>query len=189
MRRRFGRGPFGSLRRMIMDSIPPLLRRSNELLAAGQYAAAADGLEQLARAAHARGGRRGSRRAAFLYLEAGQARLNAAQPAQALDLIQIGLGLMAASGLDLRLGIAARRLIVELDQAGFKQEAQQLTGFAGNLAQGLDRPPDILAVPKRPMLPTHCPGCGAPVRPDEIEWLDEITAECDYCGSPVRGSS
>jgi hypothetical protein len=24
-------------------------------------------------------------------------------------------------------------------------------------------------------------------RPDEIEWLDEVTAECDYCGSPLRG--
>jgi hypothetical protein len=36
------------------------------------------------------------------------------------------------------------------------------------------------------VLPTHCPSCGAALRPDEIEWLDESTAECAYCGSPVR---
>jgi hypothetical protein len=39
---------------------------------------------------------------------------------------------------------------------------------------------------KKPILPTHCPSCGAAVKPDEVEWLDEITAECGYCGSPVR---
>jgi hypothetical protein len=39
---------------------------------------------------------------------------------------------------------------------------------------------------KRPLLPTHCPACGAAVRPDEVEWLDDVTAECAYCGSPVR---
>jgi hypothetical protein len=37
-----------------------------------------------------------------------------------------------------------------------------------------------------PPLPTQCPGCGAPVRPDEVDWLDDVTAECEYCGSPVR---
>jgi endogenous inhibitor of DNA gyrase (YacG/DUF329 family) len=43
------------------------------------------------------------------------------------------------------------------------------------------------AIPARkPILPTHCPACGGTVRPDEVEWLDEITAECAYCGSPVR---
>jgi len=39
---------------------------------------------------------------------------------------------------------------------------------------------------KKPILPTHCSSCGAAVKPDEVEWLDEITAECGYCGSPVR---
>jgi hypothetical protein len=42
---------------------------------------------------------------------------------------------------------------------------------------------------KKPILPTHCPSCGAAVKPDEVEWLDDITAECGYCGSPVREES
>jgi len=39
----------------------------------------------------------------------------------------------------------------------------------------------------RPALPTHCPACGAALKPNDVEWLDDVTAECEYCGSPVRG--
>jgi Zn finger protein HypA/HybF involved in hydrogenase expression len=38
----------------------------------------------------------------------------------------------------------------------------------------------------KPILPTNCPGCGGPIRSDEVEWADEVTAECPYCGSAVR---
>jgi hypothetical protein len=34
-------------------------------------------------------------------------------------------------------------------------------------------------------LPTNCPKCGAPLRADEIEWVDAITASCSFCGSVV----
>jgi NAD-dependent SIR2 family protein deacetylase len=47
-------------------------------------------------------------------------------------------------------------------------------------------PPANQVPARKPPLPTHCPSCGGAVRPDEIEWLDEVTAECDYCGSPLR---
>ncbi len=42
---------------------------------------------------------------------------------------------------------------------------------------------------KHPVLPTHCPGCGAPIHPDDVDWIDNVTAECEYCGSPVRGEN
>jgi hypothetical protein len=35
-------------------------------------------------------------------------------------------------------------------------------------------------------LPTACPQCGAPLRADEVEWADESTAECDFCGAMIR---
>jgi hypothetical protein len=35
-------------------------------------------------------------------------------------------------------------------------------------------------------LPSHCQACGAAVRPDEVEWVDEQIVECAYCGSPIR---
>jgi hypothetical protein len=35
-------------------------------------------------------------------------------------------------------------------------------------------------------LPTVCPECGAPITADDLHWTDENTAECNYCGSPIR---
>jgi len=35
-------------------------------------------------------------------------------------------------------------------------------------------------------LPTACPQCGAPLRADEVEWADESTAECNFCGALIR---
>jgi len=39
---------------------------------------------------------------------------------------------------------------------------------------------------KQAVLPPRCPSCGALVNPKEVEWVDEITALCLFCGSPVR---
>ena len=183
MRRRFARGGGRSIRRMMRSGIPPLLIRSNELLAEGQFAEAAQGLEQLARAADTRGGRHAAR----LYLEAGRARILAAQSTAGVDLMNRGFELLAASRLPHRLPRSASRIIADLQERGFTQEAQQITARLKTFA------PDFTAVPpepdpvRRPPLPTRCPGCGAPVRPDEVVWLDDTSAECEYCGSPIRG--
>ena len=37
-------------------------------------------------------------------------------------------------------------------------------------------------------LPTKCPSCGAAIRPNEVKWLDDITAECRYCGMPIKAT-
>jgi hypothetical protein len=41
----------------------------------------------------------------------------------------------------------------------------------------------------RPKLPSTCPKCGAPVRSDEIEWIDDRSAECIYCGTTLQAAS
>ena len=33
------------------------------------------------------------------------------------------------------------------------------------------------------LLPTRCPGCGAPVRGHEVEWTGPQSADCQYCGT------
>jgi hypothetical protein len=40
--------------------------------------------------------------------------------------------------------------------------------------------------PRRGLLPTSCPKCGAPVHSEDIDWVDENTAECEYCGTLIR---
>ncbi|MGE5250305.1 MAG: hypothetical protein ACM3QS_08845, partial [Bacteroidota bacterium] len=79
-----------------------------------------------------------------------------------------------------------QRIVAELNQRGLQPEAAGLREFLiGQLPEGfgLAQAPGYR---QRPVLPTHCPSCGGPVEPDVLEWLDENTAECDYCGSPIR---
>ena len=35
-------------------------------------------------------------------------------------------------------------------------------------------------------LPSNCPHCGAPLGNTDVRWVDEVTAECGFCGTPVR---
>jgi hypothetical protein len=149
----------------------------------GDYVGAANTLEQLARAAEARGGPR----APFFHIQAGRARAMAGQPEEALASLERGLGLFAVRGQSGKLAGFGNRLISELSQRGFTNESQQLVAYLENLSPGFQASTTANAAVKHPPLPTHCPGCGAPVRPDEVDWLDDVTAECSFCGTPVRG--
>lgn len=181
MRRAFRR----PLRRAFAPDIPPLLQRANELMATGDFAGAANSFEQLARAAEGRGGPR----APWFYLQAGRARILAGQTAMGMDHLKRGLGLFAARGLPDRVFTAGQRIVGELNQRGLSKEAQQISDYVKSLVPNFKPGVGQAAPAKRPPLPTHCPGCGAPVRADEVDWIDDVTAECAFCGSPVRGES
>ncbi len=181
MRRGFSR----PVRRMFAADVPPLLRRANQMLSAGNYAEAASTYEQLARAAEARGGPR----APLFYIQAGRSHILAGHIADGLEYLERGLGLFAMRGQQVRAANVGRRIIAELDGRGLKTEAKQIGGYLEELVPGLDE--EIAtsgAAPfsQRRSLPAHCPGCGAPLRPDEVEWLEGGTAACAYCGSPVH---
>jgi hypothetical protein len=178
MRRRFIR----PLHRPLAGRVPPLLIRANQSMNSGSYVDAANDLEQLALAAE---GRRGPRAPAF-HIQAGRARLLAGQPAPALQQFERGLGLLAARGRMRRLARLGPRLVAELRESGYAAETQQLSDYLHNLSPGWEAAAQRIPPARHPTLPTHCPGCGAPVHPDEIEWLDEGTGECAYCGSPLR---
>ena len=179
MRRGFGR----PLRRAFAADVPPLLRRANQMLSAGNFAEASSAFEQLARAAEARGGPR----APFFYIQAGRTRVLAGQAASGLELLQRGVGLFALRGQDIKATNVGLRLIRELEARGLRGEAQQLRDYLAEMIPAFTAPPAEAAAPKRPPLPAHCPGCGAPLRPDEVEWVGDGTALCEYCGSPVHG--
>lgn len=50
------------------------------------------------------------------------------------------------------------------------------------MAQEPERHPELL--------PTVCPKCGGPVRPDEVKWTSPRSADCTFCGAnlPMRKS-
>jgi hypothetical protein len=157
---------------------------ANQAFEAGDYAQAARGFTALASAAETRGGPR----APQFHFQAGRASLLAGQKQDGLDHLQRGLSLLSERGDTARLEAAGKRITAELEARGFHTEAGQISAWlAANLPEGRASPPP--AAPRPAALPTHCPSCGAIVRPDEVEWLDEITAECTYCGSPLRAEA
>jgi hypothetical protein len=104
--------------------------------------------------------------------------------------LQQGLALFAARGDWLKLRRNGQQTVEELHLHGLHAEASQLEAYlAGNMP---DIPvetakPEADIEKSKPLLPVKCPGCGAPVRADEVDWVDEVTAECPYCGNMVRG--
>lgn len=169
------------IRRMGRQNVLAMLQRANQLLIGGSYAEATQAFEQLAHGAEDRF----SERAPFLYLQAGRAAILDDQTPAGIANLRRGLTLLASQGRLPRMQMMGHRIMDELDERGLKDEAAEIAGL---LSDNLPRhsQPAQTAPAKKPALPTHCPSCGGSLRPDEVEWLDEGTAECAYCGGPVR---
>ncbi len=185
MRRGFGR-PIRPFRRAFAPDAPPLLQRANQLLSSGNYAEAANAFEQLARAAEARGGPR----APFFYVQAGRGKVQAGKTADGLEDLERGLGLFATRGKADKASKVGLRIISELNARGLRGEAQKIRDYLRELVPGFEEgmaSSSQSPAPQRRTLPPHCPGCGAPLLPDEVEWQEGGTAVCEYCGSPVHG--
>ncbi|MDX1379259.1 MAG: zinc ribbon domain-containing protein [Anaerolineales bacterium] len=178
MRRMFRR----QRRKGFAPNVPPILQEANMAFEKGEYGRAAEKYEKLANVADARG----LPRAAMLMLQAGRARIYAGQGALGLPSLRRGLELLAQRRQFLRLQRVGARAVAELKERGFEDEATNIEILLGTLLpESFSDEPQA----KSPPLPTHCPSCGAPLRSDEVEWLDDVTAECGYCGSPIRAEN
>jgi hypothetical protein len=151
-------------------------------MASGNYVAAAEAFEQLARAGEARN----HPKTAMMYMQAGRARILAGQKPAGFALIKKGLGLLKDK--PVRLFRMGNRVVTELSEHGMTAEAKEITDWLKTVlpAAPAGTRMGATAPAKKPTLPTHCPGCGGPVRADDVEWLDDVTAECIWCGSPLR---
>lgn len=182
----FRRRPLrGGFRRVGRPEVHPLLKRANHLLMTSQFAEASEAFEQLAEGALARQ----APRAPLFFLQAGRARILNGQSKIGVAHLQHGLQLFADSSDLHRVHHAGNRAIAELNEHGLSNEAKQIQDFINTLLPKSFNasPEESILESKKPILPTHCPSCGAALKPDEVEWLDDLTAECEYCGSPVRG--
>jgi hypothetical protein len=165
------------------QNVPPALRRANELMAAGQYAGAAEIFEQFAHGAQGRGGPR----APQFFLQAGRCRVLAGQVPAGMVLLKQGLAILATRGDWQHLQNAGQRTVAELNQRGLAAEAADIEAYLKQAIPGGFAPAGPAAGAARPrLLPTACPDCGGPLRADEVEWTDEYTAACQFCGSAVR---
>ncbi|NOT05751.1 MAG: hypothetical protein HOP27_14230 [Anaerolineales bacterium] len=175
------RGGFRPGRGAFPEIPPPALRRAQEFMAAGNYTQALQIFEQLAH----RSEKNFPERTPFLFLQAGRAAILSGQTKIGVAHLRRGLTILASQGRFARMQAFGQRAVDELKARGLNVEAEEIASLLnGNTPK--EKSTVQPASAKRPILPTHCPSCGAAVRPDDVEWLDDVTAECDYCGSPVR---
>jgi hypothetical protein len=172
-------------RKGIAPNVPPILQEANFAFDKGEFGRAAELFEQIAQAADARGGPR----APLFHLQAGRSRVLAGQAALGMPSLKRGLELLTHRKQLERLHKAGRRVVAELKERGLTKEASEVDTFLRAEASSTSHTEEQPIAVKRPILPTHCPQCGATLRADEVEWLDESTAECAYCGSPIRENS
>lgn len=178
MRRRPFRRPF---RRSGPLRIPPELQYANELMDAGHHTQAAIAFEKISRRADTRHGPR----APIFHLRAGHAYFLSGDAESGMPHLQKGLRSIAAQGKWDALQRFGQRAIDQLNELGFPAQAQEISNYFSetlpeNSASTQPKPLQT------PTLPTQCPGCGGPVRTDEVSWIDQLTAECIYCGSSIR---
>lgn len=178
MRRIFRR----EIRKTLAENVPPILQEANFVFDKGEYGRAAELFEQIAQAADARGGPRAS----LFHLKAGRARILAGQTQLGMPSLKRGLELFSQHKQFPQLQRAGTRVIAELNEKGLRNEAAEIEMWLKSIILLKPSFETDEVTEKRPDLPTHCPSCGAGLRPDEVQWLDDVTAECAYCGSPVR---
>jgi hypothetical protein len=178
MRRVFRR----HIRKTLAHEVPPVLQEAIFVFDKGEYGQAAELFERLAQSADERGGPRAHR----FYLQAGRARILAGQTNLSMPSLKRGLELLAQRGQLHKLQQTGEHVISELNEHGLSDEASEIENLLHRIAPPMPAMETQRAPAQRPPLPTRCPSCGAVMRPDEVEWMDDATAECGYCGSPVR---
>jgi tetratricopeptide (TPR) repeat protein len=176
--RRFPRRPF---RRPGARQAIQALRRAHQLLENGEFREAAEIFERLADSAT----QRGFQQAPNLNFQAARAWLQAGQIDKALPRTRSGLELLLDSGRYQRFAAAEKRILEMLESQGYKAEADQLRAELERMKAG--KPiPEIAFPTSKVKLPSKCPYCGGSILPDEVEWFDEVTPGCSYCGSPLQ---
>lgn len=163
-------------------AVPPLLRQAHRMMEAGDYANAALAYYELAKKAEDFA----PQRSPALYAEAGRASLLGGDPKKAVVHFRSALTLLGGQGRFHRMERQGGRIINDLRERGLNAEADEVAAVLKNNTPQTDGDETHAPQVKPPTLPTHCPSCGAAMRSDEVDWLDERIAECDYCGSPVR---
>lgn len=132
----------------------------------------------------------------FLLLQAGECYLIGQDFHRGYDLIRQGLKTLADAGRWNALSKSGNSAIDRLEVLGYAEAGRELRAWLEQVLKPVEdlirRTPTGVADPlaadwlkKNQRIPTKCPCCGANMRSNEVEWIDNVTVECVYCGSPV----
>lgn len=195
--RRIRRRPLrGGARRARWMPPPPELEaarddvaRAHELMAEGEYLAAG---ELFSRVAALAAGFQRFERAGHLYLQAGRAAYQGGNLTLAMAHADRAIAAFIEGEATGRATRAVGRLESELRGGGFEEEAALLHDKLESRLAEAGLQVGALAgdatIDETAELPAHCPACLGPVRPDEVEWADETSAVCSYCGSILKAT-
>ena len=181
--------PLRPLRRAIRNVLgmpfAPAFRRqifeANQLKQAGQSIQAADSFASLAAQALQNGQ---PQRAANLNTQAAHAYVDGKNESLALAQSRSALTLFQQLGMTERLSQFWMDIQKHMQQSGM---VLALNRLQDEFRDGIHPIPVYIPtshyIDKPGHLPAQCPGCGAPVRTDEVDWVNENSAACPYCGS------
>jgi len=129
-------------------------------------------------------------RAANMHALAAQAFTGALDRTAALIHARMALELFIGHKMNQRAPFFYNSILKELNKQGLASVAQTLQDEFGRKIALLPGPTEPAAhEPHKdvePQLPTNCPNCGAPLHPERLTWVNQRTAECEYCGSLIR---
>ena len=182
------------LRRMLRQATPMgeagrlALRQANQLNDAGNHEQAAEIFERVAQRME---NRQRLNRSAFLFLQAGHSRMLAGQIDATMELVKRGLGILAQNQRWRTYAQGANMMVKELTRLGYPGQAAEIQNMLhqtlpARAGQHQDASSEALPSKTSGKLPGKCPFCGASLRSDMIEWIDDASAECPYCGSTVQ---
>jgi hypothetical protein len=172
-------------RGMIQAANPVVVRavaRANQLLDNGKPADAAEIFSQLAQGGDSRGR---PRLGANMHAHAAKAYAQAKNESAALTHSRQALNAFTQLGMAPRAGQFFTNAIGMLRQNGLGEAADSLQKEYGDKLKAASAA-GIAPVGRRGRLPAQCPHCAGPARSDEVDWIDEYSAECNYCGGVMR---
>ena len=175
-----------------------ILLRASKLFDQGKFAEAAPIFERLAEGAAKRGM---LNRAGDLYLQSARCHLETGNVTLAVERGKQALRLFVKAGLVGKIERLMPRMVDALQEKGYEAEAtalrQEVEARLAEAPPGRRPPagarpsrwPSFAQPPRaRRELPTKCSACGAPIKPDDVTWLDPGSAECPYCGSVLKAN-
>jgi hypothetical protein len=162
-----------------------VLAKANQMAVAGNSAGAAPLFAEVARELDSPH----PRRAANLHARAAHAYADANRPQLALEQARAGLNMFIQYSIVDRAPVFYANITRKLNNKGMKGAATAIQNeFGSKIASLPPQPPQSpgQAPARRGVLPTNCPKCGGPVHSDSASWVDNQTAECEYCGTLIR---
>ncbi len=125
------------------------------------------------------------RRAANVYTRAAHAYADGNDASNALACSRQALSLFIQNKMARRAAMFYTNITRKMSAHGMKEAEVALRGEFADKVAGQTFEPRQAPHPHG-TLPTDCPKCGAPVHGDDVNWVDEHTVECEYCGALIR---